>query len=124
MQLVYKELETVIEINGIEANATITIGLEEDDNFSSDDIDFENELDKETFDRRIDRGTIQPTVVSVEVTALGETETVSLGSVLVESSKDVDDAVEEYGLVAEATEHLIKTIEGRFETLKPYFRVA
>lgn len=117
-----KELETVISINGKEANATIEISVEQDEDFTIDDIDFENEEEKSRFERRLNRGDISAQVVFVEVSALGESDTAVLGAVLVERVEDVDQAVNDHGMIQEATDALVKAINSKYEVLKPYFQ--
>lgn len=121
MDKVFKELETVIELNGNEVPATVRISLADDEDFTIDDIDFENEEEKTRFQRKLNRGEITATVIMVEVNALGESDTAVLGSVLVEKPEDVDSAVEEYEMISEATDAVVTLITEKYETLKPYF---
>lgn len=124
MQELIKQLETIITINGNEVAAIIRVSVSQDEDFSIDDIDFDNEEDKARFERKLNRGELTASVVLVEVHALGEAESVALGSVLVASQADIDTAVEDHGLIEEATEFVVKAITDKYEMLKPYFQAA
>lgn len=116
-----KQMETVLELNGKTVNGLIEIEIEADEGFSIDEMDFENEDQKNTLQRRIDRGNVEVVCILVKVSALGETETVSLGSCFVEKPDDVDNTVQEYALIAEATELLTTALKDKYDTLKEVF---
>lgn len=124
MSNLYKQLETVISINGHEVAAIIRIETEFDETFGLDDIDFENEEEKARFERKLSRGELEPTFLRVEVYALGENGSDALGGVLVAKSEDLDNTVKEHDMIENATDELIKAIEAKFNTLKPYFQAA
>lgn len=116
-----KQMETVIEINNKPVNAVIEIEVDADEGFSIDEMDFENEDQKNTLQRRIDRGNVAIVTVLVKVSALGETETVSLGGVFVEKPEDVTNTVQEYELISEASDLLADSLLAKFEVLKDFF---
>lgn len=118
-----KELETVVSINGNEVAAVVRLFWDNDDDYETD-MDFENEEEKEKFERRLARGDILYAVLFAEVCALGETGEDILGGVLVEKPEDMDTTIEEYNMIETATDELIKAVTEKYEALKPYFQAA
>lgn len=117
----FKEMETVVTVNGKELEAIVRISTDLDSDFDSSDIDFENEEQVQQFQRMLDRGEIEARVILVEVTALGETGSDSLCQVLVKTSEDVDNAVAEHNMIEDATNNLIEELKFKYENLNVLF---
>jgi len=118
---VFKEMETVVLMNGKQVDAVIKVITENDEDFSIDNLDFENEGKRDQFAVQLERGSIVPTIVKVEITALNETADASVSEVLVKSSDDIARTVEEFKLIQEAMETLVDSVKSKFETLNQVF---
>ena len=118
---VFKEMETVVLMNGKQVDAVIKVITENDEDFSIDNLDFENEGKRDKFSVQLERGSIVPTIVKVEITALNETADASVSEVLVKSSDDIARTVEEFKLIQEAMETLVDSVKSKFETLNQVF---
>lgn len=117
----FKEMETVVAVNGKDVSAVIRISTDLDSDFDSSDVDFENEDQVQQFQRMLDRGEIEARVILVEVIALGETGSDSLCQVLVKTSEDVDDAVAEHNMIEDATNNLVSELKFKYEELANVF---
>jgi hypothetical protein len=121
MKNIVKEMETVFVLNGKEVDATITISTEHDEDFDLSDIDFENDQDKTRFERKLARNELEPVYILVEISALGETESDSLGRCFVTSPEDLDSYVSDHNMIEDATNSLTELLKAKYETLKPFF---
>lgn len=115
----YKTLTKEFTVNNKELIATIRVYCHQDD-ICLDDIigDAEN---KEELEEKIASGRLFIGVVEVKASFGNFTGTDCLGGCYIESSQDIDDAIENYAMIDEAITELKNEIVNTYDSLKAIF---
>lgn len=119
---VFKRTQADIEINGIKHTVTITI---ETDFCDSDplDMDFESEEDKANFIRKLDNGTYSNLYIRVRASLPGFVDQGqdALGGCIVSNPTDIDNIIEEHGMIDNAVSDLDKSLKSQYQFLNNLF---
>lgn len=114
----FKEFEVSREIGGKQVPIKIQVLTDFDDISPGDDFDFGDAEENAKYLKRIQDGEIDVLVIKVKAFALGETGFDILGGCHVCKPQDVDDIVNDHGMVENAIEDLINQMHAKADTLR------